>query len=102
MPLIVGGGVAVVVLAVVGVLGFVTPGFFMSRVFDRGAVEQGVAQVLTQDYGIANVGGVACAEGIAVRAGSSFECDATIDGQPVRVPIQITTDQGNYEVGRPA
>jgi hypothetical protein len=101
MPLIIGGAAGVVVIAVVGVLGFVTPGFFVTRVFDSAAVEQGVARVLTQDFGISGVGEVSCGEAIPVKADSSFDCDATIDGQKVRVPVHVTSNEGNYEVGRP-
>jgi len=36
----------VVVLAAVGVLGFVTPGFFVSKVFDASAVQTGVQKIL--------------------------------------------------------
>ena len=29
-------------------------------------------------------------------------CDATIDGDPVKVPVKVTDGKGGYEVGRPA
>ncbi len=93
-------GVLVLVLAVVGVLGFVTPGFFVTRVFDPAALQQGVQGVLTNDYGLA-VDSVTCGQDIQVDEGARFECDATVDGQPTKVPITVTSADGAYEVGRP-
>jgi hypothetical protein len=101
LPLIL-GGVVVLVLAAVAVLGFVAPGFFVTKVFDAAAVQDGVRRILTDDYGIAAVTSVTCGEGIQVDTGATFECDATIDGAPVKVPIKVTSDDGAYEVGRPA
>jgi hypothetical protein len=94
-------GIAAVVLAVVvGVLGFVAPGFFLQRVLDAAAVQEGVRQVLTQDYGL-QVESVTCPEGTAVVADTAFECTAVVDGEQIAVPIRITSGDGNYEVGRP-
>lgn len=101
MPLIIGGVAAVVVLAVVAVLGFVSPGFFNTRVLDAAAVQSGVQQVLTQDYDL-EVQSVTCPEGQQVVPDATFECTAVVDGDQVTVPIKITTADGNYEVGRPA
>ena len=100
MPLILGAA-AVLVLAVVGVLGFVAPGFFNTRVLDTAAVQDGVRQVLSQDYGL-EVQSVTCPDGTAVATDATFECTAVIDGEQVAVPIRITSEDGNYEVGRPA
>jgi hypothetical protein len=101
MPLIIGGVAAVVVLAVVAVLGFVSPGFFNTRVLDAAAVQSGVQQVLTQDYDL-EVQSVTCPDGTEVATDATFECTAVIDGEQVAVPIRITSEDGNYEVGRPA
>jgi hypothetical protein len=101
MPLIIGGAVGAIVLVVVGVLGFVSPGFFNTRVLDAAAVETGVQQVLAQDYGL-QVESVTCPEGQQVVADAGFECTAVVDGDQVAVPIKITSSDGNYEVGRPA
>jgi hypothetical protein len=101
MPLIIGGAVGAVVLAVVAVLGFVSPGFFNTRVLDAAAVETGVQQVLAQDYGL-EVESVTCPEGQQVVPDAGFECTAVVDGAQVPVPIKITSSDGNYEVGRPA
>lgn len=95
------GAAAVVVVAVVAVLGLVTPGFLRTPVFDPAALQQGVARVLTQDYHLPDVGSITCAGDIAVTAGSSFQCDATVDGLPVKVPVTVTGDDGSYRVSRP-
>jgi hypothetical protein len=91
----------VLVLAVVGVLGFVAPGFFNTRVLDTAAVQDGVRQVLSQDYGL-EVQSVTCPDGTEVATDATFQCTAVIDGEEVAVPIRITSEDGNYEVGRPA
>ena len=86
---------------VVGFLGFVTPGFFLVRVLDPAAVQTGVQKVLTNDYGLTGVDRVICGDGNRVSAGTTFECRATVAGEQVTVPIRVTTDAGDYEVGRP-
>ncbi|MGH3611212.1 MAG: DUF4333 domain-containing protein [Pseudonocardia sp.] len=94
-------GAMVVVLGLVAVLGFVTPAFLVSRVFDQAALQQGVQQVLIESYGIAGVESVTCEAGVEVTAGESFECAAVVEGEDVTVPIRITSATGDYEVGRP-
>jgi hypothetical protein len=91
----------VLLVAVVLVLGFVTPGWFVTRVFDPAAVQTGVAQILTDDYAAGGVADIRCPEGVEVTTGATFRCDATIDGDPVTVPIRVTDAKGGYEVGRP-
>jgi hypothetical protein len=93
--------VAALVVVMVLVLGFVTPGWFVTRVFDAAAVQAGVAEVLTDDYATDGVADVRCPQNVQVSAGATFTCDATIDGDPVTVPITVTDDQGAYQVGRP-
>jgi len=94
--------VAALVVVVVLVLGFVTPGWFVTRVFDATAVQAGVAKILTDDYATDGVADVRCPQNVQVAAGATFTCDATIDGDPVTVPITVTDDRGGYQVGRPA
>ena len=95
--LAVAGAVVVAVL----VLGFVTPGWFVTRVFDAAAVQTGVARILTDEYGAEGVADVRCPGGIQVTAGATFTCDATIDADLVTVPVRVTDGDGGYEVGRP-
>jgi Domain of unknown function (DUF4333) len=91
---------AVVVVAFL-VLGFVVPGWFVTRVFDATAVQSGVAKILTEDYGVEGVADVRCPERVQVTVGATFTCEATIDGDPVKVPVRVTGGDGGYEVGRP-
>ncbi|NMH98097.1 DUF4333 domain-containing protein [Pseudonocardia acidicola] len=98
LPLIVVAA-AVLVIAVVGVLGFWKPGFFNTRVFDQTALQNGVQQVLTRDYGH-EVSNVSCGQNIEVTTGATFTCDATVDGERLKVPVKVTSDDGHYEVGR--
>jgi hypothetical protein len=93
-------GIVVVVLAIVAVLLFVAPGFLVNRVFDTPALQQGVQQVLTNDYGL-QVESVTCGQGIRVDQGATFQCDAVVDGAPVKVPVTVTSSDGAYQVGRP-
>jgi hypothetical protein len=95
-------GVGALVVAAILVLGFVAPGFFVSKVFDTAAVQAGVQKILTDSYDIRDVSAVTCGEKIAVTAGDTFTCDATIAGSPARIPVRITSADGDYEVGRPA
>jgi hypothetical protein len=93
--------VVVVVLAAVGVLGFVTPGFFVTKVFDATAVQQGVTKILNDNYQV-NASAVSCPANVKVTSGATFQCDATIDGAQKKVPITVTSGSGDYQVGRPA
>ncbi|MFC4947762.1 DUF4333 domain-containing protein [Pseudonocardia sp. GCM10023141] len=100
LPLIL-GAVVVLIIAAVAVLGFVTPGFFVSKVFDTAAVQNGVTKVLNDSYAV-KATGVTCDKDVKVVKGATFSCKATVDGAQVTVPIRITGDDGAYEVGRPA
>jgi hypothetical protein len=94
--------VTALVVVLVLVLGFVTPGWFVTRVFDAAAVQAGIVQILTDDYATDGVADVRCPQDVPVATGATFTCDATIDGDPVTVPITVTDDRGGYQVGRPA
>lgn len=104
LPLVV-GGIVVALLAVGAVLAFVWPGFLNTTVFDQAALQSGVQRVLVEDYGYPVVGDVTCGEAgagpIRVVTGTSFTCTTTIDGTPSVVPVTVTSDTGDYEVGRP-
>ena len=98
--LAVAGAIAFALVALL-VLGFVTPGWFVTRVFDATSVQNGVARILTDDYAVGAVADVRCPADVRVGTGATFSCDATIDGDPVTVPITVTDDDGGYQVGRP-
>lgn len=90
---------AVVLLAVVLVTAFLVPGWAVTRNLDQTALQNGVTQVLTQDYGL-GVGAVQCPDDVAVSTGTEFSCQAVVDGEQVEVPGTVTSDEGDYQVGR--
>lgn len=92
-----GIGAVVVAALVVGALFWA--GVLGSDRLDRTALQAGVNQVLTQDYGL-QVGAIACPEDVEVSAGTQFTCQAVVDGEQVEVPVVVTSDQGDYQVGR--
>ena len=71
-----------------------------SEVFSELSIQDGVHQVLSDDYKL-EVSSVNCPSGQPVRVGSTFDCTASIDGQPRRVPITVETADGQYQVGEP-
>lgn len=101
LPWILGGAGALVVVAVVLVLGFVTPGFFVRSVFDAASVEKGVTQTLKGSYNIAGVGTVTCPDGEPVEVAHRFDCRVQINGADKTVTVTVKNDQGVYEVGHP-
>jgi Domain of unknown function (DUF4333) len=86
------GAALVAVLALSGRLGTTT--------FDNVAVQNGVKKILTEDYK-KNVTSVTCPAGEEVKAGRTFTCTATVDGQQRQVTITVKSDDGAYEVGEP-
>ncbi|MDY6998195.1 MAG: DUF4333 domain-containing protein [Actinomycetota bacterium] len=104
------GGVAgvfvAIVVAVVLVLGFWAPGFFVTTKLDVDSAQAGVQQILTDEtngYGAQNVNNVVCNDGVSptVRRGDSFTCEVSIDGTKRQVTVTFQDDEGTYEVGRP-
>ena len=106
---VIGGVVAVlaiVILAVIGVLGFWKPGFFVTTKLDVDAAQTGVQQILTDEangYGAKNVRDVNCNGGASpeVKKGNTFDCEVSIDGTKREVTVTFQDDDGTYEVGRP-
>ncbi len=94
-----GIGLGAVALIVLAVLLFLTPGWAVTRTLDKNALQNGVTQILTQNYGL-QVGAVECPDDVAVEADTEFACQALIDGEPVTVPGKVTSDEGNYQVSR--
>jgi hypothetical protein len=95
-----------VVVAVVGVLGFWKPGFFVTTKLDIAAAQTGVQQILTDEangYGAKNVKDVKCNDGQSpeVKKGGTFNCEVSIDGTKRQVTVTFQDDDGTYEVGRP-
>ncbi|WP_277242781.1 DUF4333 domain-containing protein [Mycolicibacterium obuense] len=100
------GLLAAIVVAVVLVLGFWKPGFFVTTKLDVNAAQTGVQQILTDQtngYGAKNVSNVKCNNGVSptVKKGDTFNCEVSIDGTKRQVTVTFQDDKGTYEVGRP-
>ncbi len=100
------GLLAAIIVAVVLVLGFWKPGFFVTNKLDIGAAQKGVQQILTDEangYGAKNVKDVKCNDGQnpTVKKGGTFDCEVSIDGTKRQVTVTFQDDNGTYEVGRP-
>lgn len=93
-------GIVVVVLAAVGV-GLWQFGVFQGKVLDQNAVQAGVQKVLREDFGEGDVKDVSCPADQPVKTGTTFECSATVAGQPKKVSVRVLNDQAQYEVGAP-
>ena len=88
--------------ASIGVLGFVTPGLFVSRVFDDEALQDGVRLVLERDFHLAQVTELQCPRHQPVEPHTVFLCAVRINGAPSTVPVVIQDETGRYAVGRPS
>jgi len=100
------GVLVVLVIAAVVVLGFFTPGWFVTTKLDINAAQTGVQQILTDEangYGAKNVKDVKCNDGNSptVKKGDTFNCEVSIDGTKRQVTVTFQADKGTYEVGRP-
>ncbi|RRO18056.1 DUF4333 domain-containing protein [Saccharopolyspora rhizosphaerae] len=101
LPWVLGGAGALLVIAVVLVLGFVAPGFFTRSVFDAASVAKGVTQTLKGSYNIAGVGAVTCPDGQPVEVRHRFDCQVSINGATKVVTVTVKNEDGVYEVGHP-
>ncbi|EUA42180.1 hypothetical protein I553_6040 [Mycobacterium xenopi 4042] len=100
------GVFAAIVVAVVLVLGFWAPGFFVTTKLDINKAQAGVQQILsdeTNGYGAKNVKDVKCNNGQnpTVKKGATFDCEVSIDGTKRQVTVTFQDNKGTYEVGRP-
>jgi uncharacterized protein DUF4333 len=86
--------------ATVGVLAFVTPGYFVQRVFSPAALQQGVTTVLTRDFKFP-VAAVACPARVPVTAGLRFSCDIVVGQDQMPISVRVVNRAGDYEVSRP-
>jgi len=100
------GLLAAIIVAVVLVMGFWKPGFFVTTKLDINAAQTGMQQILTDEangYGAKNVKDVKCNDGASptVKKGDTFNCEVSIDGTKRQVTVTFQDDKGTYEVGRP-
>ncbi|CAN5307445.1 hypothetical protein BH11ACT6_BH11ACT6_52390 [soil metagenome] len=100
------GVLGAIIVAVVLVLGFWKPGFFVTTKLDVAKAQEGVQQILSDEangYGAKNVQDVNCNDGQSptVQKGDTFDCEVSIDGTKRQVTVTFQDDDGTYEVGRP-
>ncbi|MPZ00230.1 MAG: DUF4333 domain-containing protein [Actinophytocola sp.] len=69
--------------------------------FDHTDVQDAVYSMLARHYRINDVQLVICPPNRPVVRGTTFRCTATIAGGKTSVPIKVTSDNGDYVVGRP-
>ncbi len=69
--------------------------------FDHTDVQDAVYTMLARHYQIEDVQLVICPPNRPVVRGTTFRCTATIAGEKTSVPITVTSDEGDYVVGRP-
>jgi hypothetical protein len=95
------GASVLVLVGMIAVLGFVTPGFFVTKVFDPVAVQNGVRSVLVGDYRLTGVHEILCPADQRVLPGRDFTCVARIGGSAAQVRVIIRDADGHYLVSRP-
>jgi hypothetical protein len=100
------GALVVVLLVVVGVLGFWKPGWFVTTELDVNKAQEGVTKILTDEengYGNKSVSDVNCNDGKnpKVKKGDTFTCEVSVDGTKRKVTVTFQNNDGTYEVGRP-
>jgi Domain of unknown function (DUF4333) len=100
------GVLVAIIVAVVLVMGFWKPGFFVTTKLDVTKAQQGVQQILTDQtsgYGVKKADNIKCNNGQnpTVKKGDSFTCDVSVDGQHKQVTVTFQDNNGTYEVGRP-
>ncbi|WP_029373014.1 DUF4333 domain-containing protein [Mycobacterium sp. UM_WWY] len=100
------GALVVLLLAVVGVLGFWKPGWFVTTELDVNKAQEGVTKILTDEengYGNKSVSDVNCNDGKnpKVKKGDTFTCEVSVDGTKRKVTVTFQNNDGTYEVGRP-
>lgn len=91
------GAVAASLIAVP--LTLLSVGRLFTPMLDRGAVQTGVAEVLKQDFGLADVEKVECPGDQAAVTGTQFECTFSYGGTSYPVAVEVINDQGQYRVG---
>jgi hypothetical protein len=70
---------------------------FGTRSLDTAEAQTKIAELTRQQIGITPTG-VSCPTGIAMTAGTTFTCTATLDGQPISYTVKETDDSGHVRV----
>ncbi|OBA82970.1 hypothetical protein A9W99_09430 [Mycobacterium sp. 1164966.3] len=96
---------SILLIAVLLILGFGAPGFFLTRQLDVHQAQAGIERVLVDPagYRARNVDGVVCNGGRnpTIKKGTTFTCEATIDSVRWQFPVRFTDNAGSYEIGQP-
>jgi hypothetical protein len=66
----------------------------VSRVLDIQSTDRQISDHLALAYGVPGAV-VSCPARVTVKAGKTFDCSTTIDGQPLTVAVTLTDDQGH-------
>jgi len=105
--LLIGAGtVAVLIAAAVIVVGVTRLGATGGKVLDVAKVQIGVLQTLSDPaggYGANTVTDVSCNNGHnpSANKGTTFTCDATVNGAQRHVTVVVSDDNGTYEIDAP-
>lgn len=98
---IIGALVGIVVIGgLLAFTAFVAPGWAPKTLSQSGA-EDGVRQILTNNYQVEKLSSVTCPSGEKVKEGASFDCTVTIEGRQQKVTLTFIDNKGAYEVGPP-
>ncbi|MFZ3267452.1 MAG: DUF4333 domain-containing protein [Mycobacterium sp.] len=105
--LLIGAGtVAVLIAAAVILVGVTRLGATGGKVLDVAKVQAGVLQTLSDPaggYGANTVTDVSCNNGHnpSANKGTTFTCDATVNGAQRHVSVVVSDDNGTYEIDAP-
>jgi uncharacterized protein DUF4333 len=91
---IIGGIVAVLVLAGLGLGAFL---LFGSKVLDTAEAERQIAAIAQEQAGV-TVTDVSCPDDVELAAGTVTTCTASLEGQEVTFTVEQTDDEGNVTI----
>jgi hypothetical protein len=99
-------GVALVIAVVVLIGNVAPPGISGGSELDVSKVENGVLQILSDPasgYGANTVADVSCNGGRnpSARQGTTFTCDAIVNGTARHIAVLVSDDRGTYEIDGP-
>ncbi|WP_231997352.1 DUF4333 domain-containing protein [Mycobacterium sp. 1245111.1] len=108
MPwLLLSAAAVALLIAVVMLIGNVAPlGISGGNELDVTKVENGVLQILSDPasgYGANTIADVSCNGGRnpSARQGTTFTCEATVNGTARHIAVLVTDDRGTYEIDGP-
>jgi len=94
------GAIVAVVVAAVLVLGGLVVGallLFGTKTLDTAQAERQIAQATEDQAGVAPTD-VSCPADVEARAGATFTCSASLDGQPITFTVMQTDGDGNIRM----